>query len=182
MNYKSKYLKYKLKYLKAKQLYGGSNSSDEIIKTLKKTNINQAENPLENSPILSGISDSVINENNDREGVIQELTELRESKGLDSNPEILGVEIGDQIVSPELVNFSNSRKPKVVIPEAVRPTILQPETGANIISPELVNFSNALILKPEAVKIVKPKAVRPKVKSSINKKKTRSLNKNKNGK
>ena len=115
MNYKSKYLKYKLKYLKAKQLYGGSNSSDEIINTLKNTNINQAEK----SPILSGVSDSKINENNDREGVIKELTELRVSEGLDSNPAILGVEIGDQIVSPELVNFSNSRKPKVVIPEAI---------------------------------------------------------------
>jgi hypothetical protein len=161
MNYKSKYLKYKLKYLKAKQLYGGSNSSDEITNTLKNTNINHVENPLKNSPILSGNSYSVKNEVNDRKGIVKELIELRDSEGLDSNPAILGVEIGDQIVSPELVNFSNSRKPKVVIPEAARPTITQPETDADIISPELVNFTNALISKP---KVRRPKAVRPEVK------------------
>ena len=116
MNYKSKYLKYKLKYLKAKQLYGGSDSSDELNKLFKKkTDLNPSgipfedspdlkpsENPFEDSPTLSGVSNSTIN--TARKDVLKELKKYPNKEQKQEN--ILRVEPGSEI-DTYLPNFSN---------------------------------------------------------------------------
>lgn len=119
MNYKSKYLKYKLKYLKAKQLYGGSHSSDELNELFeKKTNLNEMvapkatadlnpsgiairfvdspefNNPLDNSPTISGQSSSTMD--TARKDVLEEL-QMYSRQGEESDKNVLGVEIGNEI-------------------------------------------------------------------------------------
>lgn len=128
MNYKSKYLKYKLKYLKEKQLCGGSSgaSSDELNKIFKnKTDLNHPSGiPFEDSPTISGKSGKSDSINEIREAVVEEL-KMYSRHGPESDENVLGVEIGDEIDNP-LPKFSNKRKSEVkktiVKPKPKRPS------------------------------------------------------------